>query len=35
VTLEQVNAAAKKYLRPESYTLVIAGPYKDEQVVPE
>ena len=28
VTLEQVNAAAKKYLRPETATLVIAGPYQ-------
>ena len=28
VTLDQVNAAAKKYLRPDSATLVIAGPYK-------
>lgn len=27
VTLAQVNAAAKRYLRPESATLVIAGPY--------
>ncbi|MDO8682313.1 MAG: pitrilysin family protein [Armatimonadota bacterium] len=29
VTIEQVNAAAKKYLRPEHGTLVIAGPYKE------
>ncbi len=29
VTLEQVNAAAKKYLHPEDETLVIAGPYKE------
>lgn len=28
VTLEQVNAAAKKYLHPDSATLVIAGPYE-------
>jgi len=28
VTLEQVNASARKYLRPESATLVIAGPYE-------
>ena len=28
VTLEKVNAMAKKYLHPEAYTLVIAGPYK-------
>ncbi|MCL4500098.1 MAG: insulinase family protein, partial [Chloroflexi bacterium] len=27
VTLAQVNAAAKKYLRPDAATLVIAGPY--------
>ncbi|MDI6828339.1 MAG: pitrilysin family protein [Armatimonadota bacterium] len=27
VTVEQVNAMAKKYLHPDSYTLVIAGPY--------
>ncbi len=27
VTLEQVNAAAKKYLHPDKYTLAIAGPY--------
>jgi len=31
VTLEQVNAAAKKYLRPETATLVIAGPYQASQ----
>ncbi len=29
VTLAQVNAAAKKYLRPNKYTLVIAGPYTE------
>jgi zinc protease len=29
VTLDQVNAAAKKLLHPDKYTLVIAGPYKD------
>ena len=28
VTLEQVNAAARKYLHPDRYTLVIAGPYE-------
>ncbi len=27
VTVEQVNAMAKKYLHPDRYTLVIAGPY--------
>jgi zinc protease len=27
VTAAQVNAAAKKYLHPEDYTLVIAGKY--------
>jgi zinc protease len=27
VTVDQVNAAAKKYLNPEDYTLVIAGKY--------
>jgi len=31
VTLDQVNAAAKKYLRPESATLVIAGPYTEKK----
>jgi len=31
VTLSQVNAAAKKYLRPESATLVIAGPYTEKK----
>jgi len=31
VTLDQVNAAAKKYLKPESATLVIAGPYEEKQ----
>ena len=30
VTLEQVNAAAKKYLRPDAATLVIAGPYEQK-----
>lgn len=30
VTLDQVNAAARKYLRPESATLVIAGPYQQK-----
>ncbi|MHB9036458.1 MAG: M16 family metallopeptidase [Armatimonadota bacterium] len=30
VTLEQVNAAAKKYLHPEEGTLVIAGPYAEK-----
>ena len=29
VTVDQVNAAAKKYLHPDKYTLVIAGPYED------
>ncbi|MHB1000674.1 MAG: M16 family metallopeptidase [Armatimonadota bacterium] len=29
VTLEQVNAAAKKFLHPDKYTLLIAGPYKE------
>ena len=29
VTVERVNAMAKKYLHPEAYTLVIAGPYKE------
>ena len=29
VTVEQVNAMAKKYLHPEAYTLVIAGPYSE------
>jgi len=29
VTLQQVNAAAKKYLHPDTYTLVIAGPYTE------
>lgn len=29
VTLEKVNAMAKKYLHPEAYTQVIAGPYKE------
>ena len=28
VTLDQVNAAAKKYLHPDRYTLVVAGPYE-------
>ena len=28
VTLDQVNAAAKKYLHPDKYTIAIAGPYK-------
>ena len=28
VTLEQVNASAKKYLHPDAATLVIAGPYE-------
>ncbi len=28
VTLAQVNAAAKKYLKPEVATLVVAGPYE-------
>ena len=28
VTLDQVNAAAKKYLHPDKYTLAIAGPYE-------
>ena len=31
VTFAQVNAAAKKYLRPESATLVIAGPYGNKK----
>jgi len=30
VTLEQVNAAAKKYLHPTEGTLVIAGPYTEK-----
>ena len=30
VTLEQVNKAAKKYLRPKEGTLVIAGPYTEK-----
>jgi zinc protease len=30
VTLEQVNAAARKYLHPDKATLVIAGPYKGQ-----
>lgn len=30
VTLEKVNAAAKKYLHPDRYSLVIAGPYKGQ-----
>jgi zinc protease len=29
VTLQQVNAAAKKYLHPDRYTLVIAGSYEN------
>ena len=29
VTPEKVNAMAKKYLHPEAYTLVIAGPYQE------
>lgn len=29
VTLDQVNAAAQKYLHPESATLVVAGPYQE------
>ncbi len=31
VTLGQVNAAAKKYIKPESATLVIAGPYEEKK----
>jgi zinc protease len=31
VTLDQVNAAAKKYIKPESATLVIAGPYEEKK----
>lgn len=31
VTLAQVNAAAKKYLKPESATLAIAGPYAEKK----
>ena len=31
VTLDQVKAAAKKYLRPEAATLVIAGPYEEKK----
>jgi zinc protease len=31
ITLDQVNAAAKKYLRPDSATLVIAGPYAEKK----
>ena len=31
VTLEQVNAAAKKYLHPDTATLVIAGPLDDNK----
>lgn len=30
VTLEQVNAAAKKYLHPENGVLVLAGPYQEK-----
>ena len=33
VTLEQANTAARKYLHPESATLVIAGPYKEKKQV--
>lgn len=29
VTLDQANQAAKKYLYPDSYTLIIAGPYSE------
>jgi len=29
VTLEQVNAAARAYIYPDRYTLVIAGPYRE------
>jgi zinc protease len=29
VTLEQVNAAAKKYLHPDRATLAIVGPYEE------
>jgi zinc protease len=29
VTLDQVNAAAKKYLHPDRYTMIIAGPYTE------
>ena len=31
VTLAQVNAAARRYLKPESATLVIAGPYENKK----
>lgn len=31
VTLQQVNAAAKKYLHPDRGTLVIAGPYTESK----
>ncbi|MEN6356922.1 MAG: pitrilysin family protein [Armatimonadota bacterium] len=30
VTLDQVNAAARKYLHPDNGTLVIAGPYQEK-----
>lgn len=30
ITLNQVNEAAKKYLHPDKYILVIAGPYKEK-----
>ena len=31
ITLDQVNAAAKKYLYPDAATLVIAGPYEEKK----
>jgi len=34
VTLQQVNAAARKYLHPEAATLVIAGPYQEKTSKP-
>jgi zinc protease len=34
VTVGQVNAAAKKYLHPQDYILVIAGTYKNGQTKP-
>lgn len=30
VTLEQANATARKYLHPESLSVVVAGPYKSD-----
>ena len=31
VTLKQVNDAARKYIRPQSATMVIAGPYEEKK----